>query len=76
MIKVLVVDDDPDVRALLNVWLRGDEYRARATAEAKRVRKERIREQTKAVAAYVASNKEAQEFFEDWGTPTSIIEKP
>lgn len=26
MTKVLVVDDDPDVRALLNVWLRGAEF--------------------------------------------------
>lgn len=26
MIKVLVVDDDQDVRALLNVWLRGSEF--------------------------------------------------
>ena len=26
MIKVLVVDDDPDVRALLSVWLRGTEF--------------------------------------------------
>ena len=47
-----------------------------ATAEAKRVRAERIREQTRAVAEYVKSSKEAQEFFEDWGTPTAIIEKP
>ena len=26
MVKVLVVDDDPDVRALLSVWLRGAEF--------------------------------------------------
>ena len=26
MVKVLVVDDDPDVRALLSVWLRGNEF--------------------------------------------------
>jgi DNA-binding response OmpR family regulator len=26
MIKVLVVDDDPDIRALLSVWLRGNEF--------------------------------------------------
>jgi hypothetical protein len=47
-----------------------------ATAEAKRVRAERIREQSRAVAAYVRSSKEAQEFYRDWGTPTAIIEKP
>jgi CheY-like chemotaxis protein len=32
MIKVLVVDDDPDVRALVKVWLRGAEFQV-ITAE-------------------------------------------
>ncbi len=73
---------DDDIQAMLETVARArgiglaTYVREIATAEAKRVRKERIREQTKAVAAYVASNKEAQEFFEDWGTPTSIIDKP
>ena len=40
-----------------------------ATAEARRVRNREIRKQSEAVAAYVASNLEAQEFYEDWGTP-------
>jgi two-component system alkaline phosphatase synthesis response regulator PhoP len=26
MIKVLVVDDDPDIRALVSAWLRGSEF--------------------------------------------------
>lgn len=73
---------DDDIQAMLETAARArgiglaTYVREIATAEAKRVRKERIREQTKAVAAYVASNKEAQEFFADWGTPTSIIDKP
>ena len=47
-----------------------------ATAEAKRLRAERIREQSRAVAAYVRESKEAQEFYRDWGTPTAVIERP
>ena len=64
---------DDDIQAMLETAARArgiglaTYVREIATAEAKRVRKERIREQTKAVAAYVASNKEAQEFFEDLG---------
>lgn len=42
-----------------------------ATAEARRVRRERIRAQSRAVAEYVASSPEAQAFYEDWGTPTA-----
>lgn len=44
-----------------------------ATAEAHRLRRERIRAQRAAVAAYVASNPEARAFCEDWGTPTTVI---
>ena len=33
MIKVLVVDDDADVRALLSVWLRGTEFQMIAAAD-------------------------------------------
>jgi hypothetical protein len=43
-----------------------------ATAEARRVRNERIRAETQRVAAYVASSPEAQAFCEDWGTPATI----
>lgn len=31
--KVLVIDDDPDVRALLNVWLRDSEFQMIAGAD-------------------------------------------
>jgi hypothetical protein len=44
-----------------------------ATKAAREVRRQRIREQTKAVADYVASSPEAQEFFEFWGTPRMEI---
>lgn len=47
-----------------------------AAAEAKRVRRERIRAQSRAVAAYVASSAEASAFHEDWGTPTAESEAP
>jgi hypothetical protein len=40
-----------------------------AAIEAKRVRRERIRAQSRDVAAYVASSPEAQEFYRDWGMP-------
>lgn len=43
---------------------------AEAAKEAKR---KRVRKQTKAVAEYVARSPEAQEFFEFWGTPRSVL---
>jgi hypothetical protein len=42
-----------------------------AAAEAKRVRRERIRAQSRAVGDYVASSPEARAFYEDWGTPSA-----
>jgi hypothetical protein len=45
-----------------------------AAAEARRIRRERIREQSREVAAYVAASPEAQDFFADWGTPTAKVE--
>lgn len=45
-----------------------------ATAEARRIRRERIREQSRQVAAYVAGSPEAQQFYTDWGTPTAKTE--
>jgi 5-formyltetrahydrofolate cyclo-ligase len=44
-----------------------------ATEAAKEARRRRIREQTKAVAEYIASNPEAQEFVEFWGTPRAEL---
>lgn len=40
-----------------------------ATDAARQARRARIRKQSEAVAAHVASSKEAQEFCEFWGTP-------
>ncbi len=40
-----------------------------AAGEAKRLRRQRIRAQSKAVGAYVASSPEARAFYEGWGTP-------
>jgi GNAT superfamily N-acetyltransferase len=40
-----------------------------ATEEARRIRWERIRQQSKAVGTYVASNPEAREFYDDVGSP-------
>ncbi len=40
-----------------------------ATEEARRIRRERIRQQSRAVGAYVAANSEAQDFYADVGAP-------
>jgi post-segregation antitoxin (ccd killing protein) len=42
------------------------------TEEARRIKRERIREQSRAVAEYVASNPQAAEFYEDWGSSNPI----
>jgi hypothetical protein len=42
-----------------------------ATAEARRVRRERIRAQSRAVGAYAVFSPEAEAFHEDWGTPNA-----
>jgi len=42
--------------------------RAIATAEARRLRAERIRAQSEKVAAYIASSPEARAFYDDWGS--------
>ncbi len=44
-----------------------------ATDAAREVRRKRIREQTAVVAKYIRENKEAQEFYDFWGTPTSNL---
>jgi predicted transcriptional regulator len=44
-----------------------------ATSEAKRVRRERIRQQSQAVGEYLTSSPEAKAFYEDWGTPQSKL---
>jgi post-segregation antitoxin (ccd killing protein) len=40
-----------------------------ATEAARQAKRKRIREQSKAVAEYIASHPDAQEFYEFWGTP-------
>ncbi len=40
-----------------------------ATDAARQARRRRTRQQTKTVAEYIASNPEAKEFVEFWGTP-------
>lgn len=44
-----------------------------AVEAAKAARRRRTREQTKAVAEYIATNPEAKEFFEFWGTPRAEL---
>jgi GNAT superfamily N-acetyltransferase len=45
-----------------------------AADEARRIRRERIRAQSRAVGTYVASSPEARAFYEDWGTPSPETE--
>ena len=40
-----------------------------ATEAARQAKRKRIREQSEAVGRYVASNPDAKEFYEFWGTP-------
>ena len=42
-----------------------------AVDEAKRVRRERVRAQSRAVGAYLASSPEGRAFYAEWGTPTA-----
>ena len=46
-----------------------------AANEAKRLRRERIRDQSRAVGAYVATSPAAQRFYDQWGTPTAEGER-
>ena len=47
-----------------------------AAKEAKRLRREHIRAQSRGVGAYIASSAEAREFYEDWGTPSCEGDAP
>jgi len=42
-----------------------------AASEARRLRRERIRAQSRAVGAFVASSSEGRSFYADWGTPNT-----
>ena len=61
----LVLEDEAKSRQIgLSAYLRQV-----ASEEAKRVRRERIRAQTRAIGELVAASPEAREFYEYWGTP-------
>jgi hypothetical protein len=68
---------DDDIRETLEVEARSRRIglsaylREVASAEARRVRRERIRQQSRAVASYVAATPEAREFYADVGAPKS-----
>lgn len=47
-----------------------------AANEARRLRRVRIRAQSRAVGDYVASSPEAQAFYAQWGTPNAERETP
>lgn len=47
-----------------------------AVDAARRIRRERIRAQSRTVSAYIASSPEGRAFYADWGTPTAEGEAP
>ena len=47
-----------------------------AVDEARRVRRERIRVQSRAVGTYLASSPEGRAFYTEWGTPSAEGQKP
>ena len=47
-----------------------------AVDEARRVRRERIRVQSRAVGTYLASSPEGRAFYAEWGTPSAEGQKP
>lgn len=47
-----------------------------ATVEARRIRRDRIRRQSRDVGAAVVATAAAASFYDDWGTPTVQLEAP
>lgn len=45
-----------------------------ATEEARRLRRERIKAQSRAVGEHVVRSADAAEFYADWGSPTAKID--
>ena len=45
-----------------------------ASAEARRLKRARIREQSRAVGEAVAASPEARAFYDDWGTPRAPVD--
>jgi len=69
------LDDDTqttldDVAKSRGIGLATD-VRELAESEARRLRRARIRAQSRAVGAFVASSPEVQSFYADWGAPTT-----
>jgi uncharacterized protein (DUF1778 family) len=68
---------DPEVRKILETEAKiqgiglASYLRQLAAKAARDVRRERIRASSAEVARYIASNPEAREFMEFWGTPMS-----
>lgn len=68
---------DEDVQMTLEIAARtrgiglSTYLRELAVSEAKRVRRERIRAQSRAVGAYLVSSPEGRAFYAEWGTPTA-----
>jgi hypothetical protein len=80
MTHLVPVHLDDDTQAMLEAAARAKGVtlatylRALATHEARRIRRERIRAQSRAVGAYVASSPEGQAFYVQWGTPNAESE--
>ena len=55
----------------LHSRLVGSYLRELAMDEAKRIRRERIRAQSRRVGTYIAVSPEGHAFYADWGTPTA-----
>ena len=68
---------DDDIQAMLEEAAKGrgiglsTYLRELAAGEAKRLRRDRIRAQSRAVAAYIESAPSARAFYDDWNTPAS-----
>ena len=69
---------DDDVRQTLEAEARAQHMglstylRQIAVEAAARLRRNRIRAQSRAVGEYVASSAEATAFYDDWGTPSRV----
>lgn len=75
MAALISVRLDDDVKEMLEAEARARKIglstylRQIATETAMRLRRQRIRAQSRAVGEYVAAAPEAAAFYEDWGTP-------
>ena len=71
---------DDEVRRTLEIEARSRRMglsaflRQIATEAAEQLRRDRIKQQSRAVGDYIAQSAEAADFYEDWGTPR-IVER-